>query len=40
MCSPGGFSFVPAAILAYGILRYDLLDAGRRFAMGIVYSSR
>ncbi|NPU83775.1 MAG: GAF domain-containing protein [Syntrophaceae bacterium] len=34
----GGFSFVPAAILAYGILRYDLLDAGAVIRRGIVYS--
>ncbi|PKN34478.1 MAG: hypothetical protein CVU61_08185 [Deltaproteobacteria bacterium HGW-Deltaproteobacteria-19] len=35
----GGFSFVPAAILAYGILRYDLLDAGAVIRKGIVYST-
>lgn len=34
----GGFSFVPAAVLAYGILRYDLLDAGAVIRKGIVYS--
>ncbi len=34
----GGFSFVPSAILAYGILRYDLLDAGAAIRKGIVYS--
>lgn len=35
----GGFSFVPAAILAYGILRYDLLDVGAVVRQGIVYST-
>jgi len=33
----GSFSFVPAVILAYGVLRYDLLDAGAVIRKGLVY---
>jgi two-component system NtrC family sensor kinase len=34
----GSFSFVPAAILAYGVLRYDLMDVGAAIRKGLAYS--
>ena len=33
----GHFSFIPAAFLAYGVLRYDLLDIGALIRKGTVY---
>ncbi len=34
---PGHFSFIPAAFLAYGILKYDLLGVGSVVRRGAVY---
>ncbi|MBU2261179.1 MAG: GAF domain-containing protein, partial [Proteobacteria bacterium] len=33
----GNFSFIPAAFLAYGVLKYDLLDIGVLIRRGTVY---
>jgi two-component system NtrC family sensor kinase len=33
----GNFSFVPAVVLAFGVLKYDLLDFGHLFRRGTVY---
>lgn len=33
----GNFSFIPAAFLAYGVLKYDLLDIGALIRRGTVY---
>ena len=35
----GNFGFVPTVILAYGVLRHDLLDMGSLIRKGLVYSS-
>jgi two-component system NtrC family sensor kinase len=34
---PGNFSFVPAIFLAYGVLKYDLLDIGAVIRRGTIY---
>ena len=34
---PGNFTFIPAAFLAYGLMRYDLLDIGLLIRRGTVY---
>ena len=33
----GNFSFIPAIVLAFGVLKYDLLDFGHLFRRGTVY---
>ena len=33
----GNFSFIPAVVLAFGVLKYDLLDFGHLFRRGTVY---
>ncbi|MHB8769623.1 MAG: ATP-binding protein [Syntrophales bacterium] len=33
----GNFSFIPAVVLAFGVLKYDLLDFGYLFRRGTVY---
>jgi hypothetical protein len=33
----GNFSFIPAIVLAFGVLKYDLLDFGLLFRRGTVY---
>lgn len=33
----GNFSFVPAIFLAYGVLKYDLLDMGAMIRRGVLY---
>jgi two-component system NtrC family sensor kinase len=33
----GNFSFIPAVFLAFGVLKYDLLDIGALFRRGTVY---
>ncbi len=33
----GDFSFIPAVVLAFGVLKYDLLDFGHLFRRGTVY---
>jgi two-component system NtrC family sensor kinase len=34
---PGNFSFVPAIVLAFGVLKYDLLDIGAVIRRGTIY---
>lgn len=34
---PGNFSFIPAIVLAFGVLKYDLLDIGAVIRRGTVY---
>ncbi|MFB3924598.1 MAG: ATP-binding protein [Syntrophales bacterium] len=38
MYPPGNFSFAPAVVLAFGVLKYDLLDMDDVIRKGIVYS--
>jgi len=33
----GNFSFIPAVVLAFGVLKYDLLDMGAVIRRGVVY---
>lgn len=35
----GNFSFLPALVLAVGVLKYDLLDMGAAIRRGVIYSS-
>lgn len=34
---PGNFSFIPAIVLAFGVLKYDLLDIGAVIRRGTIY---
>jgi len=34
---PGNFSFIPAIFLAFGVLKYDLLDIGAVIRRGMIY---
>ena len=34
---PGNFSFIPAIVLAFGVLKYDLLDMGAVIRRGTIY---
>ncbi|MBI9087474.1 MAG: GAF domain-containing protein [Desulfobacterales bacterium] len=36
---PGGFSFLPLAVFAYGLFRHDLLDMGLLFRRSLIYST-
>lgn len=33
----GNFSFLPAAVLAYGVLKYDIIDTDAAFRKGVLY---